>query len=172
MGAEPVKFFSPAPRPADEAARQAAVDRIRFTRATDDPRLAEIVREAAALMGSPSAAISIVDGDRQNWVVRTGLEQDGTARALSFCGHVVFQPDRVLSVPDALRDERFAGNPLVTGAMAGVRFYAGAPLVQDGAALGALCVVNDSPQRDIDQAQRETLTRLAGEVSAILANYR
>lgn len=170
MGA--LSFFSPAPWPADEAERQAVVDSFRFADAARDPRLAAFVEQAAALFGSPSAAISIIDRDRQEWIVRIGLEPDGTARAVSFCGHVVAAPDEVFTVPDARRDGRFAANPLVTGAMASVRFYAGAPLVHEGSPLGALCVVDPDPSRTMDAFQRAELGRLAAEVMAILETYR
>lgn len=165
-------FFTPPAYPEDEAARQAVVDSFRFADAARDPRLAAIVAHAADLFGAPSAAISIVDRDRQNWIVRTGLEPDGTARALSFCGHAVAQPDQVFTVRDARADKRFAGNPLVNGAMAQVRFYAGAPLLHEGTALGALCVIDPGVQPHLGEAKRAELSRLAAEAVAILETYR
>lgn len=172
MTMEKLRFFTPAPEPADEARRQAAVDRLRLGDTAEDPRLAAIVARVAALFGTPQAVISIIDRDRQQWIVRHGIDGTGTPRAISFCGHAVFDPGSVLAVPDARDDSRFAGNPLVTGAIADLRFYAGAPLLLDGAALGSLCAI-DERTHPISDAQKAELKRLADEVVAILgADYR
>lgn len=169
MAGQPLAFFTPASWPADEAARQARVDSIRHIEAAADPRLAEIVARAAALFGVGVAALSIVDRNRQNWIVRVGTDIDGTTRALSFCGHVVADPGRVLTVRDAASDARFAGNPLVTAG--GIRFYAGAPLMLDGSPLGALCVTDTSAHPEPDATTKAELARLAIEASDILADY-
>lgn len=51
-------------------------------------------------------------------------------------------------MPDARRDERFAGNPMVMFAPH-VRFYAGIPLMDpQGYPLGALCVVDSKPRQE------------------------
>lgn len=164
-----LSFFTPAAWPADEAERQAMVDGIDYAAAGADPRLAEIVMRAAALFDAPSAVLSIVDRNRQNWVVRFGVEELGTPRAISFCGHVVASPDAVLTVPDATSDPRFAGNPLVTAGV--TRFYAGAPLLNDGMALGALCTSDAAARPIVDPAARAELARLAEEATAILFRY-
>jgi GAF domain-containing protein len=51
-------------------------------------------------------------------------------------------------VPDALLDDRFAENPLVTGPP-GIRFYAGEPLILSGTCIGTLCIIDRRP-RDLD----------------------
>ena len=135
-------FYSPARRPDDEAERQRAVDHSGFLDAGGDATLAEIVREAAALFGTPMAAISIVDRDRQWFPAEFGIGSSETPRTASFCAHAMLDPDRPMSVPDAAADDRFAGNPLV---LAGpqIRYYAGFPLVAAGGQpLGALCVLD------------------------------
>src|ERR1700722_16682538 len=83
-------------------------------------------------------------------------------RDISFCGHALHQRDLFI-VRDATQDERFADNPMVTGEP-GVRFYAGAPLVNgDDAPLGTLCVIDRVP-RTLTQAQQQALRVLARQV--------
>src|SRR4051812_989703 len=96
-----------------------------------DPRLCSIVERAAAILHTPMAAISIVDRDRQWFPASVGLNASETSRDFSFCAHAIEHPDETLCVPDALADQRFAENPLVTGEPH-IRFYAGVPLVAEG----------------------------------------
>jgi diguanylate cyclase (GGDEF)-like protein/PAS domain S-box-containing protein len=70
-------------------------------------------------------------------------------------------------VEDAREDPRFADNRLVTGPE-GIRFYAGAPILDvAGRALGTLCILDTRP-RHLSPAEIETLCDLAFGVSAIL----
>ena len=70
-------------------------------------------------------------------------------------------------VPDALDDERFRNNPLVTEEP-GVRFYAGTPLITlEGYALGTLCVMDRVP-RNLSPEQKEALRALGRLVVAQL----
>jgi len=74
-------------------------------------------------------------------------------------------------VPDATADERFAGNPLVTGPEH-LRADAGAPVLdRDGLPLGALCVLDRHP-RDFDDAALAVLSGLASSVAAVLDRRR
>lgn len=164
-------FYSPARRPNDEDDRQRAVDDSGFLAAGGDPTLAEIVREAADLFGTPMAAISIVDHDRQWFPVKIGLDADETSRAASFCAHAILEGPRVLAVADAAVDHRFAGNPLVLSGPQ-IRFYTGMPLIADGGQpLGALCVldhVRGEAPTDAQVAALGTLARRAIDRAAAL----
>lgn len=74
-------------------------------------------------------------------------------------------------VPDATKDVRFQGNPLVTSA-SGLRFYAGALIKsRSGLALGTLCILDHKP-RSFDSAQCRSLRTLANQVMAQLEQKR
>ena len=66
---------------------------------------------------------------------------------------------------DALKDARFADNPLVTGDP-NIRCYAGAPLIlAKGHRVGTLCIINRQPKRMEDE-DKTHLQALAKTVSA------
>lgn len=154
-------YYTPATRPADEDARQRAVDESGFLDAAGDPALDAIVREAADLFDTPIAAISIVDHERQYFPVKVGLDASETPRAASFCAHAMLDCGQPLCVNDATEDDRFAGNPLVLSGP-DIRFYLGMPLVaENGQPLGALCVIDRTQRETPDQDKLDALAELA-----------
>lgn len=159
-----LNFFSPAPRPEDEKERQAVLDSYGIVDSPLDPAFSNMVAEAAREMATPIAAISLVDNDRQWFLASVGLDVIETPRTCSFCAHAILEPREILCVPDAARDSRFQGNPLVT-AESGIRFYAGAPLVlRDGTAIGALCVIDVWPRAPLTVRQKERLREFAAQI--------
>jgi len=122
----------------------------------------DLTELAARICEAPIALISLVDEKRQWFKSKVGLTLAETARDISFCAHAILQPN-LFVVPDAVRDARFAHNPLVT-ADPKIRFYAGAPLLTpDGHALGTLCVLDRVP-RELTADQRQALRVLARHV--------
>jgi len=143
-----IDFHSPAELPGNEAKRQKAVEQSGILKRRRDPALQKLVDEAATLFQAPIAALSVIDRDRQWFAARTGVDAEETPRAVSFCAHAIHRPGEPLVVPDARRDRRFAGNPLVMFAPQ-IRFYAGVPLVdRQGYPLGALCVIDSQPREE------------------------
>ena len=159
-------------RAIDEAARLAELDSYAPETLLDDSELNAITAFASKLAGTPTARVSLVEADRQFFVSREGLDATETPRGQSFCQHAMLM-DRVMEVPDATQDPRFADNGLVTGAPH-IRFYAGAPLVgEDGAPLGALCVISPEARPEgLSEFQREGLTVLAAAVMRRMRDRR
>ena len=129
-----------------------------------EPGFSELVALAAKICDAPTALISLVDADAQWFMARIGMDVSETPREQSFCDFAMRQSE-VMVVPDATQDPRFATNPLVTGEP-GIRFYAGAPLVNSaGFPLGALCILDYKPRPEgLTDLQVQTLTVLARQV--------
>ena len=126
--------------PEDEEGRLGVLKSLQILDTAPEPRFDRITRLAAALFDVPIALISLVDWDRQWCKSCCGLQAGEISRDESFCAHVVHDRS-VIVVPDALRDPRFADNPMVTNPPR-VRFYAGAPLILDGKCIGTLCMID------------------------------
>ena len=133
----------------------------------DDPGLRAVTDFAARLCDCQIALVSFVEDERQWFPARTGLHVGETSRDVSFCAHAMLNRE-VMIVPDATLDPRFSDNPLVTGDPH-IRFYAGAPLITDeGAALGALCVIDRQPRDGLTDLQLEGLQVLAANIMTLL----
>ena len=153
----------------DAPRRLAALERLGIMDSAPEERFDRITRLACALLGTPIALVSLVDNKRQWFKSAVGLDASETPRELAFCAHaIVAQRDEAFVVADALLDDRFADNPLVTGQL-GVRFYAG-QVVHDpeGEPVGTLCVIDRRP-RNLDEGQRCALVDLARMVEQELA---
>lgn len=150
-----------------ESARIAALQALNVMDSPEERAYDDITRMAATVCGTPIALVSLVDGARQWFKSRVGLQARETPRELAFCAHAIQTPDQVMVVNDAQADPRFVDNALVTGDP-NIRFYAGAPLVtSDGHALGTLCVIDTVP-RSIAAEQIQELAFMANQVIATL----
>ncbi|MBU1377395.1 MAG: PAS domain-containing protein [Alphaproteobacteria bacterium] len=126
----------------------------------------EIAQLAADICGAPIAVVNLIARDRQFFKAEVGLGVRETPLETSFCAHAILEDDFLL-VPDATKDARFEGNPLVT-AEGGLRFYAGALLkTDDDLPIGTLCVLDTQP-RTLTPLQERTLRVLAHQVMSQL----
>lgn len=145
--------------PSKEAARVAALNRYAILDSEPEQSFDDLVTLAAHICQTPMAMLSLVDDHRQWFKSKYGVEIRETPKDLSICAHAIQQGDLFI-VPDLTKDERFRDNPLVTGE-SHLRFYAGAPLInEDGFALGTLCVVDQRP-RELDPEQEEAISALS-----------
>ncbi|NHH99192.1 PAS domain-containing protein [Oceanimonas sp. MB9] len=141
------------PLPDNELQRLRALQRTRLLDTGAESRFDRLTQVAQHSFQVDIALVSLVDSERQWFKSAQGLDACETARDISFCGHAILN-DRILVVEDALEDERFFDNPLVTEAPH-IRFYAGAPLRSaDGYHLGTLCVIDSRPRRFDDRDAR------------------
>jgi len=127
-----------------------------------EPQFDRIARIAAELLQVPISLVTLIDSTRQWFKAKHGLEVSETPRSHAFCNHAIEGNDTMV-VENALDDQRFADNPLVT-ASPNIRFYAGAPLrTKQGYNLGTLCVIDRQP-RHISAQQQHILEDLAAIV--------
>jgi diguanylate cyclase (GGDEF)-like protein/PAS domain S-box-containing protein len=112
-----------------------------------------------------AVVVSLIDADRQWFLSHTGIDINQSPRDTSFCGHTILETGPLI-VRDARLDLRFHDNPLVTGEPH-IVFYAGCALhSQQGAALGALCLIDDRA-REWSEEDGQTLL----DMTALVQSY-
>jgi hypothetical protein len=154
------------PIPANESDRLAALEEYEILDTQAEKVFDDLTRLASYICKTPIALITLLDSDRQWFKSKIGITQNETSRDVAFCAHAIMQTDTFI-VPNALADERFRDNPLVTGET-GLRFYAGSPLTtSDGYKLGTLCVI-DKIARDLSDGQLAGLRALSFQVTTQL----
>ncbi|WP_420991920.1 diguanylate cyclase [Cupriavidus sp. 30B13] len=132
--------------PADEPTRLETLRSLNLLDTGAEERFDRLTRLARRLFAVPIAMVTLVDANRQWFKSCMGMSATQTSRDISFCGHAILDDD-ILTVPDALLDERFHDNPLVTDDP-GIRFYAGCPLsAAGGCKLGTLCLIDMQPRQ-------------------------
>ena len=147
-----------APVPYYEAERLAALLATELLDTDKESRFDRLTHLVQQCLGTEIALISLIDHQRQWFKSRQGLDACETDRNISFCGHAILGDD-IFEVSDALEDERFADNPLVTGAPF-IRFYAGMPLVFSSHRIGTLCIISQKP-RQLTAKERAILREFA-----------
>ena len=141
-----------------QAARLAALDRYAILDTDPEQSFDDLVILASYICKTPIALLSLLDDHRQWFKSTVGVQVRETPLEMSICAYAIKQEDLFI-VPDTLQDARFRENPMVVGEPH-IRFYAGAPLInEDGFALGTLCVLDRQP-RELDLEQKQALKSL------------
>ncbi len=158
--------MTPAPIPANDDERLAALHALQLLDTDAEPVFDRITAKLARVFEVPIALLSLVDRDRLFFKSHTGLPEDlaqsrQAPRDVSVCGHVVAK-NEVTIIEDLARDRRFASNPWLKER--GLRFYAGVPLrAPGGQPIGTLCLLDTKPRPFTARDQRH-LQEYADEV--------
>jgi len=151
-----------APLPANETLRLSTLRSLNVLDTPREERFDRLTRLTRRMFQVPIAAISLVDEHRQWFKSCMGLAARETPRTYSFCAHAILE-DGPLVIEDALKDERFFDNPLVTGEPR-VRFYTGYPITAgNGCRLGTLAIIDHDP-RGLTDDERHVLKDLGAMV--------
>ena len=161
------------PVPYNEAARLDCLYKLSILDTEPDKQFDHITKFCQLLFDVPIVIVSLIDAKRQWFKSRQGLAASQTSRKISFCGHAIACciaenfSDRIFHIPDALQDDRFKDNPLVSGDPK-IRFYAGFVLrSEDNFNLGTLCIIDSKP-RELSDLHREYLIEMGLIVESII----
>ncbi|WP_082122420.1 diguanylate cyclase domain-containing protein [Arsukibacterium sp. MJ3] len=142
-----------------EQSRLAALQQLGLINTPPEERFDRITRLAKALFNPDIVLLTLLDEKTQYFKARLGTCLQGTARDISFCTYAILE-EKILVIPDAMADPRFATNPLVTKEPY-IRFYAGAVIrTFNGHALGTLCLLDSKP-RNLTVDEQSLLLDLA-----------
>lgn len=159
-----------APIPPNEKERLKALLSLDILDTEAEEQFDRLTRLASEICEVPISLVSLVDGERQWFKSRVGLDAEQTPREISFCQHAIMH-ENTFEIQNATLDDRFQSNVLVTGDP-NIRFYAGHPLFDDnGYALGTLCVIDRKPKK-LNEFQTRALEILAKEVVSAIKSRK
>ena len=131
-----------------------------------EPNFDAIAQLTALVLDAPIAVIGFLDISRHWFKAAFGTYERENSRAESFCTHTIEQAG-ILEVADARLDSRFATLRVVTDA--GIRSYAGVPLVtDDGERIGTLCIFDTRVRLPLEPIEKALLLELAGLTMQLL----
>lgn len=151
-------------------ARLEAVEATLPAFAGPDADFSDIADLAAGLFSAPIALVSLIGGTTQWYLARKGMSEVSASVQDSFCARMLGEGGTPLVVADARTDERFCMLPGVTGEPH-LRFYAGAPILHSGQAIGSVGVFDVVEREDAGEddghlplLHLQQLAKLAGSL--------
>lgn len=152
-----------------EAARLRALRALHALDSGSDRRFDRIARTAALVLGTPRAAVVLVDEDRLWHKARVGTPAGEYPRAGSLADLIVRTPETIFST-DVKLDPRFSALNEARRP-ADVRFYAAAPIIAPrGEVIGVLSVGDTRAHPLHTEAERLALEDLAALASDMLVH--
>lgn len=113
----------------------------------------------STICNTPISLISFIDGERQWYKSKIGIEEDEIPVEETICQYSLLEDD-ILEIPDTLNDIRLVDNPSVQ-VENGIRFYAGISLrAENGHAIGSVCAADFKPQQ-LSDMQKQSLRDIA-----------
>lgn len=144
----------------DEDNRLAALYTYKLLDTECDEYFDAVTRSLAEKFELPVAAITLVDQERIWFKSIHGVDTKEIPRDPTFCSSAILS-DTLYEIEDTNLINTSC--VLVTGEL-GVRYYAGAPLIDpNGYRIGMVCVLGQKPHK-LDQSQRKFLRQKADEV--------
>jgi PAS domain S-box-containing protein len=157
------------PLPDNEKERIRRLELLDLLNLSKDPQLDIFTETARLISGCQISFIAIMESETHTVTSCIGASMDVFDRKDAICQYPVATGQMVI-IQDTLQDERSSDNPAVIAA--GIRFYAGVPLIDEqGFALGTLCVLDNEPKTLSDE-QVSTLKKLAEAVTKLLTAKR
>ena len=151
-----------------EPDRLAALDAAMPVFLGPDPDFDDIAGLAAGLFAAPISLVTILGRTDQWFLSRLGTSDIRAPSDDSFCARMIaengVEPTVIL---DAQKDARFACLPRVTGEPH-LRFYAGAPIVVEGQAIGTVCVFDVKPRTRVSDDFHGRLKQLASLAASLI----
>jgi GAF domain-containing protein len=148
------------PLPDDEDARLAALDEYAHDAESLRDALDRLTELAAERWDVNTATVGLIGSHEEEFVACHGTVFDTLEREKTICTYAILDDD-VTVVENVQEDPRFSENETLDAA--GLRFYAGAPLVTpDGHRIGVFCLHDDEP-REFGERDRELLQSFADE---------
>lgn len=153
-----------------ERARLTALGRLGLLVEGRDQGFQQLAELAAAVCGTPIAAVGFLGADRHVLLATVGADVGSVPREQALC-EVPISTGTALVMSDVAADTAFCAHPAALGPLR-VRAYAGAPVYDDdGIPVGTLCVIDTRP-RPFTLLQVQTLTTLAQQVTTLLSLRR
>jgi GAF domain-containing protein len=157
--------------PGDAGERVAALRAMAVLDTPPEAGFDALTRLAATVCETPIAMVSLVDGPRLWFKSVHGASAGAIDSRRSFCGECA-DTLKPLEVASARADPRFANCELVRGTLR-IQYYAGAPILYRGIAIGTVCVLDRVPRlmpsrslRALEQMAEVAAAMLRGRIEA------